>query len=316
MTFEQFRQARPAGVSVRIDQPQPGTPAGVHPIYGPPPSDNVWSLQRDDEGNVMGSLNAEGAFVPLVEMEEGPDGRMRPVSVPIAGGVSAEREAARIAEAEASIAEAKARQERGQFLTQTILSEVDQAFANLDAGMLGGLLETSGLAGTLAALIPGTEAADLAALIESLQGATALEQLSILKEATGAGLGNVTEKQLFLLSTAFGALRQATSGAQLRRGLSNVANLMTDITFGAGNPYRYDERGQKYTPGADTFGLTPASFDTYIQTNDPEVIVPLIENFARARNLPPQLSEDAFQALPRAYQQVYLDTVARLLGEE
>jgi len=264
----------------------------------------------------MGSLNADGQFIPQLEMQEGPDGRMRPVAVPVVNSPAAEREAARIAAAEASAAEADARQTRGRFLTQNINREVAEALTNLDRGMAAGLLSTSGLTGTLLALVPGTEAADLRNLLDSLQGASALEQLSMLKEATGAGLGNVTERQLDLLATAFGSLRQSSSPEMLRKNLANVSNIMTDITFGAGNPERLTENGGAFSPGADSLGLTPSTFRSYIQANDPALIVPLIEDFAKSRGVPPVLSDDAFQALPPSYQRAYLETVERLLAGE
>ena len=92
-----------------------------------------------------------------------------------------------------------------------------------EAGFAQGLIgnDTTGLMGAVLGLIPGSDAADLRAVVRTLQSGVALDRLQKLKES-GATLGAVSEAELDLLINAITAIDPNSSEELLRRGISKV----------------------------------------------------------------------------------------------
>ncbi len=108
------------------------------------------------------------------------------------------------------------------------IESADTAIRGIDsfieeAGFAQGLIgnDTTGLMGAGLGLIPGSDAADLRAVVRTLQSGVALDRLQKLKES-GATLGAVSEAELDLLINAITAIDPNSSEELLRRGISKV----------------------------------------------------------------------------------------------
>jgi len=101
--------------------------------------------------------------------------------------------------------------------TDLVIETLTQAIEATDSSTAG--------VGSVFSAMPGSRARDLDAMLETIRGNTVLEELQRLKEAssTGAsGLGQVTEREIALLSAVQGALDQGQSPEQLRQVLSGI----------------------------------------------------------------------------------------------
>lgn len=101
--------------------------------------------------------------------------------------------------------------------TDLVIETLTQAIEATDSSTAG--------VGSVFSGLPGSRARDLDAMLETIRGNTVLEELQRLKEAssTGAsGLGQVTEREIALLSAVQGALDQGQSPEQLRQVLGNI----------------------------------------------------------------------------------------------
>lgn len=126
-------------------------------------------------------------------------------------------------------------------LTDIALKNIDGALAKISpvsAGMIGGY--TAG--------IPGTPAADLKATLDSIGGSISVDQLQTMRanNTTGGALGNVTERELDLLSSLLSAIRNTQSPDQLVKNLSSIRDELRAVktlrtqafgeTYGAEQP--------------------------------------------------------------------------------
>ncbi len=87
---------------------------------------------------------------------------------------------------------------------------------------------TSGFVGTQLSKIPGTKATDLKKTIDTIQANLGFQELQTMRDnsPTGGALGNVTERELELLTAAKENLSNSQTPEQLR---DNLANLKTQI---------------------------------------------------------------------------------------
>lgn len=100
---------------------------------------------------------------------------------------------------------------------QRVLESVDALMSKVGAG-------TAGLGGSVMSMIPGTNATDFAAELDTLKGNIAFNELAQMREAskTGGALGQVSERELALLSSTLGALNARQSPENLRQQLQKV----------------------------------------------------------------------------------------------
>lgn len=89
---------------------------------------------------------------------------------------------------------------------------------------------TAGFGGKFLSQIGGTAATDLNAALESLEGKIAFGELQAMKNAskTGGALGQVSEKELALLSGALKSLRQDQSPQQLISNLNEIKKILNN----------------------------------------------------------------------------------------
>lgn len=83
---------------------------------------------------------------------------------------------------------------------------------------------TTGLVGNYLSKIPGTAAHDLSTQIDTIEAAVGFDRLQAMRDAspTGGALGQVSERELALLSASLGSLKQSQSKEQFLRTLESV----------------------------------------------------------------------------------------------
>lgn len=189
------------------------------PDFPTPPTGYDWA--RDAEG------------YPIIDPETGTG-----YYVPVPGGP---------AEADVAAAEEQAAGQRNQQLiaADLVVEDIDHAL-NLAGDW------TTGLLGAGVRLIPGTPAADLAATLNTIESNVAFDALQEMRNnsPTGGALGAVTERELELLSSTLGSLKQSQSEAQFRRNLERLKVLYLDVIHGQGN-WDYGPGGEVVLRGAE-----------------------------------------------------------------
>lgn len=145
---------------------------------------------------------------------------------PIAGGPA--DQAARAAQ-EASVTDRRQTERYGNVVTEDIgraldLIEADPAF-------------TTGVIGQALSQIGGTPANRVANLIETVESNVGFDRLQAMRESspTGGALGSVTERELSLLTSSIGALKQSNNDQDLAYNLRRVNKIYMDIIHGPGN---------------------------------------------------------------------------------
>jgi len=174
--------------------------------FGQPPTDTAWA--RNPDGSVQ--LDERGV----------------PVALPIKGTktFTAQEDAARQATDKAA---------KTQTSGNIVLQDIDRALSAIAANP--GL--TTGMGAKLTSWWDGGPAANVRALTDSIRVNVGLDQLQAMRNSnpTGAGLGNVTERENGMLQAALGSLEQSQDDKQLTDNLARVKNIYADIVYGPGN---------------------------------------------------------------------------------
>ncbi len=162
--------------------------------WGEPPKDMVWA--RGPDGKVVTQLDqATGAY--------------RPMALPVSGS-KVDRESSEDA------SKAGQRASAARTAAGNVLSAVDSA------DKLVGVM-TSGLGSSLNR-IPGTDARDLQAQLETIRANLGFDRLQQMRDMspTGGALGQVAVQELIALQSTVASLDQAQSPAQLRASLQKI----------------------------------------------------------------------------------------------
>ena len=117
---------------------------------------------------------------------------------------------------QAAIAEAKANK-ASAFKTTNLLETIDTAL-----NQVGG--NTAGIGGSIMGNVPGSEAVDLEANLDTISAQLGFDQLQAMRDAspTGGALGQVSERELIALQSTVASLKQKQSAAQLRVNIDKV----------------------------------------------------------------------------------------------
>lgn len=121
----------------------------------------------------------------------------------------------------------------------------------------GASLPTAGLGATTLARVPGTSAADVARLVDSVKANVSFQTLTEMRKAspTGGALGAVSDKEMAMLQASLGSLEQSQSPQQYRDNLARVNNQYLDIIHGPqGGPPRLPLSFQQPAPGGPPQG--------------------------------------------------------------
>jgi hypothetical protein len=107
---------------------------------------------------------------------------------------------------------------------------VFRSMADIDSSMKGSWFPTTGGIGQLLSRVPGTEPHNIAKSLDSVKANIGFERLNAMRAAspTGGALGNVTERELALLTSAAGNLEQSQTPAQFKR---NLERLRSDFEY-------------------------------------------------------------------------------------
>lgn len=104
---------------------------------------------------------------------------------------------------------------------EELISQMDDIDSNADRLLKTNLGRITGVVGAFPS-IPGTEAADAKAALDSFKSKLGLTTLAALKSGTGAGLGQVTEAEHKLLQNFISELDQAQSEQSLRASIGRI----------------------------------------------------------------------------------------------
>lgn len=96
---------------------------------------------------------------------------------------------------------------------------------------------TTGVLGQWLSNVGGTPANRVANLIETVESNVGFDRLQAMRESspTGGALGSVTERELSLLTSAIGSLKQSNNADDLAYNLRRVNKIYMDIIHGPGN---------------------------------------------------------------------------------
>ena len=129
-------------------------------------------------------------------------------------------------------AQAETERRGAQVKAATVVTEsIDRILDRLNTS----LLPVTGFgAPTLAALLSGSPAADVAELRKTIEGNISFETLTEMRRQspTGGALGNVTDKDLELLKTSLGSLSQNQSPRQFRENLMKLRDRFLETIHG------------------------------------------------------------------------------------
>ncbi len=95
---------------------------------------------------------------------------------------------------------------------------------------------TTGVIGQMLSQIGGSPANRVANLIETVESNVGFDRLQAMRESspTGGALGSVTERELSLLTSAIGSLKQSNNADDLAYNLRRVNKIYMDIIHGPG----------------------------------------------------------------------------------
>jgi hypothetical protein len=180
-----------------------------------------WDISRRRAQN----QNEFGTIPPGHQLSRGEGGAVSMAPIP---GSPAEREAK---DAERKLKLAEANKKIG---SDIVIQEVGRAFKLMDESTL----PTTGGVGAFLSKIPYTASHDLSNLITTIEANAMVDKLQAMRQAspTGAGLGNVTERENERLVAAIGSLKQSQSDGQFRTNLQRVKDIYLEIVHGPDGP--------------------------------------------------------------------------------
>lgn len=134
------------------------------------------------------------------------------------------------AEAEASAAAAanEKRQQNTQQTADIVVQDIGEVQRIVEEG---GLLPVTGALSGVIKQVPGSNAYDVNALLDTIRANIGFETLNQMRQSspTGAGLGNVTNIELDLLQATMGNLDQSQTEEQFLRNLQRVSDLFEKV---------------------------------------------------------------------------------------
>ena len=118
--------------------------------------------------------------------------------------------------------------------------------------------KTAGGIGKFASVIPGTEASDLKANLDTIEANIGFEELANMRanSPTGGALGAISDRDISLLTSAMANVKQSQSPKQLRDNLASLKTTMSESKERLKKAYESDLK--KYGAGAMQ-GATPQS---------------------------------------------------------
>ena len=189
------------------------------PLSITPPTQNIDFAER------MVRMGAAG----LGAMNKGPAAQMAAMGMESANIDDMQRaslEKYRLAELKAKKGKTNAAPQQSPY-TGVVLDTIDTIFAQVEEGgndTLWPFDNVTGAIGTAMSYIPGSPAHDVASNIDTIVSSIGFERLQKMRDdsPTGGALGAISEKELALLNSALGSLRQSQSREQFLKNLRRV----------------------------------------------------------------------------------------------
>jgi hypothetical protein len=161
-------------------------------------------------GNEIVTVGPDGQVVNRTPVapagyERNPDGSVKPIA-----GSEAAREAAK------AIAAEKAKVLGDVERANVVLNSLKEVLPKVSGATAG--------VGSVLAMLPGTEAKDLAARLDTIKANIGFQQLAQMRAAspTGGALGQIAVKELDFLQASLGNLDTSQSPAQLRKTIKDI----------------------------------------------------------------------------------------------
>lgn len=122
----------------------------------------------------------------------------------------------------------------------------------------GGLGGSAGV-NALAAIVPETDAFDLRTVLDTIEAAVGFDELSQMREnsPTGGAVGNLTERELSLLSSLRGSFKQGMSPEQLRSNLDRAITELETIRKERKSAFERQYGAGRQPAGAPAGRITP-----------------------------------------------------------
>lgn len=221
-------------------------------------------------GQILGVKGPEGFTLSPGQTRFGPNGQpvaTVPAAEPKSDVLSPEAYQQRLAlnrarteaDAQAAIEKEKAKatqeiasdQPRRQQQMENKRAQVSLVQEDISRAMQNSNGWTTGFFGSALSLIPGTPAHDLAATLDSIKANIGFDKLAQMKaeSKTGGALGQVTERELALLQSVWGALAQSQSEKQFEYNLARLSRQMEKSWKAVEEAYQKDY-GTPYTDEA------------------------------------------------------------------
>jgi hypothetical protein len=120
--------------------------------------------------------------------------------------------------------------EKQQAKLNAAISQADRLIMKVDQALEKTGVMSSGIGGSIMSRVPGTDARDLAADLETIKANLGFAELQAMREAspTGGALGQVAVQELVALQSTVASLDQAQSSEQLRQRLGEIRKHYTN----------------------------------------------------------------------------------------
>lgn len=198
------------------------------------------------------SMSASGQPLPVPESAGVPNGDATPAATSVkpmmppsidaaAQGATAKAKAVGQAEGEREgtaperLKAAKSAMNQLETQHDVMMKDIDRAIEN--AGFW-----TTGLIGSMASGVAGTDAHDLANIVNTIKANVGFDKLQAMREAspTGGALGQVSERENTLLQSTLGALEQSQSEEQFVGNLKRLQTILQERRAARREAYKTD----------------------------------------------------------------------------
>ena len=148
--------------------------------------------------------------------------------------------------------------------SERVSSLIDDVYKNVNWKTAGGI-------GKFASAIPGTNASDLKANLDTIEANIGFEELANMRanSPTGGALGAISDRDISLLTSAMANVRQSQSPKQLRDNLASLKKTMSESRARLKKAYEADSKkyGAGAMHGATPQGTTPSIKEGATATN-------------------------------------------------
>lgn len=186
-----------------------------------------------------------------------------PVAAPVAApGVSPKEQAELAAKRAADAPKALQRVENAKAKADVVIGAIDGALKQVkNFRWFGKSIPGSGLRRAVGSMVPGTDAYDLQATVDTVIGNLGFKELQAMREAspTGGALGQVAVKELEMLQSTIASLKVGQGQEQLEENLAKVKKHFTNWKNAVEEAYKQEYGGSAKSSAMDVQGNMKAN---------------------------------------------------------